>query len=153
LEAGAFGRPKIRTDAAKASAKLPPRRVECNVRFLVRLRNDKVKGGSYQNSRVIYTLWWPTGVWARVAGPDGGIAGCALWNVPYLLASPDSPGTEDKPVDDGGAPPGGKRKVESVGSYTSVSSPVSTGVYMIRGEIRPKKRGTKRRTRKAGKTR
>jgi len=59
LETGALRGPEIRTDAVKASAKLLPGRIECNVRSFVRLKRAQGKDDPYQYGRVMYTLSWP----------------------------------------------------------------------------------------------
>lgn len=85
-----------------------------------------------------------------MAGPEGGIAGCALRKVPYLLASLDRPGTDGKPADDKGSP-AGRRKDEELGDTSSSSALM--GVYTTRGYTRTKNNGIKKRTRNAGKAR
>ena len=83
-------------------------------------------------------------------GPEGGIAGWALRKVPYLLASPESPGTDGKPVDGTGSP-AGRRNEEALGDTSSSSAWM--GVYTTRGNTRTKNNGIKRSTRKIGKAR
>lgn len=150
LETSVLRRPEVRRDASKTSAYLRPGLVNCNLRFLVQLRTMlfNICQIVRHARRTLAARLEGTGVGARVVSPDGGIAGCALRNVPYLLASPDRPGTDGKPVEGIGSPTG-RRKDEALGD-TSWSS-ASIGVYTTRGNTREKKRGTNRRTRKAGK--
>lgn len=89
---------------------------------------------------------------ARVGTADGGTAGCAVRNVPYLLASPDKPGTGESPVD-GGASPAGSRNEDCVGVCDSETSSLFTGVYTTRGRTSVKNNGINTRTRNVGKKR